>query len=69
MENQGYMKTTSNHVYLHKFSNDNFIILLLYVDDMLIVDRNSSRIYRLNKQPSQYFDLKNFKLAKEILGT
>ena len=35
---QGYNKTTSNHcVFIIKFSNDDFIILLLYVDDMLIV--------------------------------
>ena len=35
---QGYKKTSSDHcVFVLKFSNDDFIILLLYVDDMLIV--------------------------------
>ena len=38
MGEQGYKKTTSDHcVFVQKFSNDDFIILLLYVDDMLIV--------------------------------
>ena len=42
---QGYRKTTSDHcVFVRKFSNDDFIILLLYVDDMLIVGKNVYRI-------------------------
>ena len=47
---QGYQKTTSDHfVFVQKFSDDDFVILLLYVDDILIVDRNVSRIDKLNK--------------------
>jgi hypothetical protein len=54
MEEQGYRKTTSDHcVFVQKFSDGDFIILLLYVDDMLIVGMNSSRIDRLKKQLSQ----------------
>ncbi|KAL9258879.1 Retrovirus-related Pol polyprotein from transposon TNT 1-94-like protein [Drosera capensis] len=33
----------SLHGLKQKFSDDDFIILLLYVDDMLIVDRNASK--------------------------
>ena len=41
MGEQGYRKTTSDHcVFVHKFSNDDFVILLLYVDDILIAGRN-----------------------------
>ena len=44
------MKTTSDHcVFVRKFSNDDFIILLLYVDDMLIVGKNVSMIDRLKE--------------------
>ena len=44
---QGYRKTTSDHcVFVRKVSNDDFFILLLYVDDMLIVGKNVSRIDR-----------------------
>ncbi|GJR64776.1 retrovirus-related pol polyprotein from transposon TNT 1-94 [Tanacetum coccineum] len=38
---QGYRKTSSDHcVFFQKFGDDDFIILLLYVDDMLIVGKN-----------------------------
>jgi hypothetical protein len=38
MVGQGYTRTYANHcVYVRKFPNGKFIILLLYVDDMLIV--------------------------------
>ncbi|GJX10354.1 putative RNA-directed DNA polymerase [Tanacetum coccineum] len=42
---QGYRKTSSDHcVFFQKFGDDDFIILLLYVDDMLIVGKNIGRI-------------------------
>ncbi|RDX94527.1 hypothetical protein CR513_23084, partial [Mucuna pruriens] len=47
-------ETTSDHcVFVRKFSNDDFIILLLYVDDMLIVGKSVSRIDMLKKQLSK----------------
>ena len=53
IENQGYKKTSSDHcVFFQKFSDDDFIILLLYVDDMLIVGKNKSRIGILKKELS-----------------
>jgi hypothetical protein len=69
MEEQGYKKTTSDHcVFVQKFPDGDFIILLLYVDDMLIVGMNSSRIDRLKKQLSQSFAMKDLGPAKQILG-
>lgn len=69
MEEQGYMKTTSDHcVFVQKFSDDDFIILLLYVDDMLIVGRNPSRIDKLKKQLSKFFAMKDLGPTKQILG-
>ena len=39
MINQGYARSTSNHcVCVKKFNIDYFIILLIYVEDMLILD-------------------------------
>ena len=53
IENQVYKKTSSDHcVFFQKFSDDDFIILLLYVDDMLIVGKNKSRIGILKKELS-----------------
>ena len=69
MGKQVYKKTTSDHcVFVQKFSNDDFIILLLYVDDMLIVGKNASRIARLKQELSKSFAMKDLGPAKQILG-
>ena len=69
MGEQGYQKITSDHcVFVQKFSDDDFIILLLYIDDMLIVGKNPSRIDKLKKQLSQSFAMKDLGPAKQILG-
>ena len=66
---QGYRMTTSDHyVFVIKFSNDDFIILLLYVDDMLIVGKNVSKIDRLKEQLEKSFSMKDIGAAKQILG-
>ena len=65
MTDQGYRKTTSDHcIFVQKFSDDDFIILLLYVDDMLIVGPNSSRIVTLKKELSRSFAMKDLGPAK-----
>jgi len=69
MGEQDYKKTTSDHcVFVKKFSDDDYIILLLYVDDMLIVGQNSVRINSLKKQLSKSFAMKDLGPAKQILG-
>ena len=48
MGEHGYGKTTSNHcVFVKKFLNGNFILLLLHIVDMLIVGQNVNKINRL----------------------
>lgn len=60
MEEKGYKKITFDHcVFVCKFYNDNFIILLFYVDDILIVGNNSSRVENLKKQLSWSFAMKD----------
>ena len=62
---QGYKKTTSDHyVFVRKFSDDEFIILLVHVDDMVIVGKNVSRIGRLKKQLGESFAMKDIGAAK-----
>ena len=66
----GYNKTTSNLcVFIRKFSNDDFKILLLYIDDMLIIGHDSRKIDKLKRELSKYFSMKDLGLAKQILGT
>ncbi|KAF3642324.1 Retrovirus-related Pol polyprotein from transposon TNT 1-94 [Capsicum annuum] len=65
----GYKKTSSDRcVFVKSFSDDDFIILLLYVDDMLIVGKNASRIDVLKKQLCKSFAMKDLGHAKQILG-
>jgi hypothetical protein len=50
MGKQGYKRSSSDHcVYIQRFSGDDFIILLLYVDDILIVGKNILKIAALKK--------------------
>ena len=50
MEGHGYSKTSSDHcVYVKKFSDGDFIILLLYVDDMLLLVMTLRRLKVLRK--------------------
>jgi len=65
----GYKKTTSDHsVFVKRFANNDFIILLLYVDNMFIVGKDIFMINRLKKQLSESFAMKNMGTAKKILG-
>ena len=65
MMSHGYNKTTSDHcVFTRKFSDDDFIILLLYVDDMLIISHDSSKIDRLKRELSKSFAMKDLGSGK-----
>ena len=66
---QGYKKTSSDHGgVVRNLSDEDFVIMLLYVDDMLIVGKNVSRIDRLKKQLGESFAMKDMGAAKHILG-
>ena len=68
MGEQGYKKSTSDHwVFVQKFSDNDFVILLLYVDDILIVGRNVSRIGSLKEQLSKSFATKDLGPTKKVL--
>jgi hypothetical protein len=65
MVDHGYDRTTSNHcVFVKKFSNGEFIILLLYMDDMLIVGHDTSKIDKLKKELSKSFSMKDLGYTK-----
>ena len=69
MMSHGYNRTSFDHcVFTIKFFDDDFIILLLYVDDMLIIGHDSSKIDRLKRELSKSFSMKDMGSAKQILG-
>ena len=69
MVEHGYDRIAFDHcVFVKKFSDGEFIILLLYVDDMLIVGRDTSKIDKLKKELSKSFKMKDLGFANQILG-
>ena len=69
MIEHGYDRTASDHcVFVKKFFDGEFIILLLYVDDMLIVGHDTSKIDKLKKELSKSFEMKDLGPASQILG-
>ena len=69
MVGHGYTRTNADHcVYVRKFPNSKFVILLLYVDDMLIVGQDAGVIENLKKDLFKSFDMKDLDLARKILG-
>ena len=59
-----YDRTASDHcVFVKKFSNEEFIILLIYMDDMLIVGRDIGKIDKLKKELSKSFEMKDLGYA------
>ena len=65
MMSHGYNITTSDHfVFTRKLSDDEFIILLLYVGDMLIIGHDSSYIDRLKRELRKSFAIKDLGSVK-----
>ena len=62
MTDQGYHKTQADHcVFVKKFEGGDFLILLLYVDDML-------KMRMLKKALNRTFTMKDLGPARQILG-
>nr|KYP69047.1 Retrovirus-related Pol polyprotein from transposon TNT 1-94 [Cajanus cajan] len=68
MSRKGYKKCAMDQCCYLKNFGPSYIILLLYVDDMLVVGSNMDEINRLKAQLSEEFKMKDFCTAKKILG-
>ncbi|KAH9698769.1 hypothetical protein KPL71_024127 [Citrus sinensis] len=65
----GYNRLSSDHcVYYKRFKDNDFIILLLYMDDMLVAGPNKDRIQELKAQLAREFEMKDLGPANKILG-
>lgn len=68
MMSHGYKRLVADQcVYVRRFQDDKFVILL-YVDDMLIVGEDRSMINKLKNELSKSFDMKYLGPAQQILG-
>ena len=64
----GYNRRSSDHyAYYKRFEDNYFIILLLYVDDMLVVSPNKDRVQELKAQLAREFEMKDLGPANNIL--
>ncbi len=68
MQRNGYFRCNADHCCYFKKVKSSFIILLLYVDDMLVAGANLEEINNLKKQLSSEFEMKDLGAAKQILG-
>ena len=68
MHRIGFKRCKAYHCYYVKFFHNSYIILLLYVDDMLIAGSSIEEINNLKKQLSKQFAMKDLGAAKQILG-
>jgi hypothetical protein len=69
MVNHNFTRSEYDHcVYFKKLENDIFIILALYVDDMIVASKIMVEINRLKAQLARTFDMKDLGATKQILG-
>ena len=69
MTEQGYDRCHSNHcVYFKRLDNGRYIILLLYVDDMLVARSNMKDKNVLKRKLAKSFVMKDLGVENQILG-
>ena len=68
MSSHGFTRCQADHCCYFKKIDNNFIILLLYVDDMLVAGSNMQEIVNLKLRLSKQFEMKDLGAAKQILG-
>ena len=70
MAEQGYCRCHSDHcVYFKRLDDGSYIILSLYVDDILVAGSNMQEIIVLKRKLANSFAMKDLGVAKQILGT
>ena len=69
MVDHNFKKTKNDHcVFIKRYESGDFLILLLYVDDMLIVGQDRNKIAALKKDLGRCFVMKDLGQARQILG-
>ena len=68
MNKTGFKRYEADHYWYVKFFDNSYIILLLYVDDMIIAGSSTKEINNSKKQLSKQFAMKDLRAAKQIIG-
>jgi hypothetical protein len=64
----GFVRTRVDHCVYSKQVGNNFIYVVMYVDDMLLIGNNMDVIKEVKSQLSSKFDMKDLGAANFILG-
>ena len=68
MVSHNYTRTKYDHcVYFKKLNDGIFIILVLYVDDIILASKSITEINRLKAQMARTFDMKDLGAGRQIL--
>eukprot|EP00253_Pinus_taeda_P019115 PITA_19115 len=69
MLKHGFQRLEADHcVYIKRYDQGKYIILLLYLDDMLIIGHDKNKINRLKKDLGRKFAIKDLGPAQQMLG-
>ena len=69
MLDHGFKRLESDHcVYIKMYDQEKYIILLIYVDDMLVVGKDKDMIDKLKKDLGNQFAMKDLGPTQQILG-
>jgi len=68
MASSGYRRLQADHYYYFKYFENSYIILLLYVDDILVAGSSMKKIVNLKAQLTKEFSMKDLNPTKKILG-
>lgn len=68
MQKKSYLRCNVDHRCYFKKVSTSYIILLLYIDDVLVVGADLEKIKKLKKQLSSEFEIKDLGATKHILG-
>ena len=62
------MQSKSDHCVYFKYDGDGFLVIALYVDDMLFIRKRKGLIVELKSELSAKFEMKDLGAARYILG-
>ena len=62
------MTSLDHCAFVQKFSDEEFIIVLRFVDNMLVVGQNACSIQELKQELNRFFAMKDLGPIKHILG-
>ena len=69
MADTGFERSDSDHCcFVKRFANSSYVILLLYVDDMLLAGSSLVEINKVKQQLAKQFEMKDLGAANHILG-